>query len=312
MFEPWIERVLWGIFRLLIVVSAGCFIGSVFEYRNWMSGASFLVKPLMKWGRLPSVSGGAFLTAIASNNAANSIIAGAYADGKITRKEMILSGIANSYPAKISHSLRILFPVAATLGFPALIYFALQFFCGFLRTFIIFWIGRSKEEQKLNEDPGVPEKKILPWPETFRKSSKRTGKLLLRVILITAPMYLLVAWMGRAGIFKSWEKFMPETFSHIFSPEVMTVMAARLGGFVSAAGIAYELKNAGTLTTAQILIAFFAGNIITNPIRTLRRNLPSAIGIFPKSDGLWIVLILQSFRLLFAVIVILILFFVFT
>jgi hypothetical protein len=311
MFEPWIERVLWGIFRLLIVVSAGCFIGSVFEYRNWMSGASFLVRPLMKWGRLPSVSGGAFLTAIASNNAANSIIAGAYADGKITRKEMILSGIANSYPAKVSHSLRILFPVAAALGLPALIYFALQFFCGFLRTFIIFWIGRSKDIERSSENLEIPEKKVIPWPETFRKSFKRTGKLLLRVLLITAPMYLLVAWMYRSGFFNSWKEFMPETFSRFFPPELMTVVAARLGGLVSAAGIAFEMKHAGDLNSAQILIAFFAGNIITNPIRTLRRNLPSALGIFPKSDGLWIVLILQSFRLLFAIIVIVILFLLF-
>lgn len=312
MFEPWIERVLWGVFRLLIVVGAGCFIGSVFEYRNWMSGASFLVRPLMKWGRLPSVSGGAFLTALASNNAANSIIAGAYADGKITRKEMILSGIANSYPAKVSHSLRILFPVVAALGFPALIYFALQFFCGFLRTFIIFWIGRSDDKTRIDKDLNIPEKKVLPWPETFKKSSKRTVRILLRVIFITAPMYLLVAWLYKSGFFNSWKEFMPETFSRFFPPGVMTVMAARLGGFVSAAGIAYELKHAGDLSSAQILIAFFAGNIITNPIRTLRRNLPSAIGIFPKSDGLWIVLILQTFRLLFAVIVIVILFFLFT
>ena len=105
---------------------------------------------------------------------------------------------------------------------------------------------------------------------------------------------------------------MPVQLVKVFPPEVITVMIARIGGLVSAAGIAYELQSSGEISTAQILIAFLAGNIITNPIRTLRRNLPVAMGVFPKKDGFGIVFTVQMFRLISAIIVILILIFFFS
>ena len=42
------------------------------------------------------------------------------------------------------------------------------------------------------------------------------------------------------------------------------------------------------VTSSQILLAMLVASAIGNPIRALRRNLPSAMGIFPTRDALTI------------------------
>lgn len=300
--SPWTIRLTLYILRLLLVVGLGCFIGAIFEYRNWLKTATWLAKPLIKLGRFPEICGSAFLTAFVSNAAANSMIAGAHADGKITRREMILSGIANAYPAKLSHSMRIMLPVIFALGLPAILYFALQFTGGLLRTIVFLIVGRTKNTAEISVAI-APEEKTISWKATFQKAWKRTRKVMLRVTLITVPIYILVSYLAKIGFFKTWKNSMPDFLTPYLPPEVMTVIITRLGGLLSATGAAFELLKMGEITPYQIVIAFFMGNVITNPIRTVRRNLPSAMGIFGK-DGLWIVLTLQTCRLIFALTVI--------
>lgn len=308
--SKWVINIIFDILRLLLVVGLGCFIGAIFEYRNWLKTASWLSKPLIKLGRFPEMCGSAFLTAFVSNPAANSMIAGAHADGKISRREMILSGIANSFPAKVSHSVRIMFPVISALGLPAIIYFVIQFSGGLLRTILILIIGRTKNTAEISEAV-APEQVEISWKQTLKLSFKRTRKLMVRVVLITVPIYVLVSYLGKIGFFTSWKNSMPEFLVTYLPPEVMAVIISRIGGILSAAGVAYELEQQGQISSFQIIAAFFMGNVITNPIRTIRRNLPSAVGIFGK-DGLWIVLILQGCRLLFALGVIFILLYFFS
>ncbi len=52
---------------------------------------------------------------------------------------------------------------------------------------------------------------------------------------------------------------------------------------------------------AQVLLAMLAASAIGNPIRTLRRNLPAALGIFPVHAALIIVLSMQFARFLITI-----------
>ena len=83
-----------------------------------------------------------------------------------------------------------------------------------------------------------------------------------------------------------------------------------MGGLVSSATVAAKMGHEGKVTTLQILIALMAANIITIPFSALRRNLPTAVGIFPKRDGFWIVGITQGLRFLFNFIALAILIFI--
>jgi hypothetical protein len=290
-----------GILRILIAVALGTFIGTIFECRNWLRFASFLSKPMMKFGKLSGVSGTSFMTAFFSNTAASSMLAGAYSDKKISRKEMILGGIANSYPAQISHLFRTMIIIVPLIGVTAVVYFAIQFILGFIRTSVILWLG-SRSKSVDAAPMKFIDKEQISWGDSVKKAAKRTKRVLTRVILVTMPLYILVTYLAKSGFFRSWKGFLPEALAPYLTTEVLTIIASKMGGIVSASTIASELYSDTVAGMGYILLAFFIGNLMSIPIRTLRRNLPTALGIYPGRDGAVIVFILQSTRFLFAMI----------
>ena len=71
-------------------------------------------------------------TALCSNAAANSILVSSHADGHIRTSALIAGGMANSYLAYVSHSIRVMYPVLGAIGLPGALYFAAQFSGGFI------------------------------------------------------------------------------------------------------------------------------------------------------------------------------------
>ena len=303
------KKGLMSLLRLFSLVAVASFIGAILEYKTWTRFILFIAAPITRFGRLPAVCAAAFVTALLSQNAANTLIANSYRDGNITRREMFISALCNSFPALVSHSFRVLFPLLTLIGIAAVWYYSFTFGVGIVMTFFFLLISRilNERDHKNNDSdndkvvtPHSPEKivKQFSWREVLQKSLKRTLNTLLRLLYITAPIYLLIVYMAHNNLFDFWNKITPDGLQHLLSPEIMTVFSARIGGLVNAAGIASEFLQEHRIEHWQIVVAFMIGNVLTNPIRTVRRNLPMAMGIFPHSDGLKIVLILQSLRMI--------------
>jgi len=305
--DTWILYIIKGILRILIAVSAGTALGSIFEARNWLQYISSASKPLLKFGRLPSVCGTAFLTAIFSNSAAAAMLAGARTENKISRREMIASGIINSFPAHFSHLIRVMFFLIPLLGMVAVYYCIIQFFLNLIRTLLVLFFIRFSNKSQRYDYSLIEKKQPLPWKQTFVKTRKRVVKIIKRVLIISIPLYIIVSYLGYIGIFKSIDKIMPGFLQTILSPEIISIVAAKLGGLTASASVALGMMQVSEITVIQVLFAFFVGNLIDIPIRTLRRNLPIALGIYPGKDGFWIVLISSSLRIVFTIITILIL-----
>ena len=62
--------------------------------------------------------------------------------------------------------------------------------------------------------------------------------------------------------------------------------------------VAANLRAEGLIDNSQILLAMLVGSALGNPFRALRRNLPSALAIFPVPIALSIVLGMQLSRFL--------------
>ncbi len=309
-------KVLKRLIRLTLMVGAATFIGTIFEVRNWTGFARLLLKPLINFARLPQIVGAAMITALFSNHAAGGILAGSFAEDRISRFEMRVGAICNSYAAYVSHSFRVMYPVVGALGLPGFYYFGLIFGSGLLITLTALTICRFRPQSAISIDNGIVTgdatptpvtKKMISWPETIFRAWSRSRNILIRVLWVTVPLYLLASYFNYIGIFQVWKEFVPEIAAPFFPPEVLAIMAARLGGLVSAAGVAFEFYDHGSIGSAHILLALLAGNLITNPIRMLRRNLPTAMGIFPPRDGFFIVMVMQMSRLLFVILYIAIL-----
>ena len=305
---PFIFKISIRFSKLLIMVAIACFVGSLLELRSWNKFINFIALPFIKFGRLPELSGTSFITAIVSNNAAGSMIASSFSAGKMSRLQLWTSAVCNSYIAMVSHSLRIAIPFIATLGITGIIYYSITFGCGLIICLIFLILSRNNtpkqtnENIKFNNDNKMT--KLTSWPKILKLSFSRTIKMICRLLLITAPLYFIAACLVKQGFFKQIETYLPQQIQFILTGEIMTIITARLGGMVNAGMVGKELLNQHSITSSGILIALIAGNIITNPIRLIRRNLPTALGVYGK-DGAGIVITIQSLRLIMMISVLL-------
>jgi len=289
-------------------VFIGCFLGRLVELRGWMKFAAFLARPIVKLGRLPQVGGAAFLTAFASNPAAQGMLATSCKEGSLTRLQMFCCGILNSFPAKLSHLLRTVPRILALLGLVAVAYISIQVAIDLAMVACALLLARLYGGAQTPEAETKETEKELPsWKDSLQRSLKSSLRSLLRVMLVAAPAYIIVMWLSKEGVFDKAEAFLPEFMREVFSKDVIKIIFAKMGGLTGSAAVAAKLIKSGSATQAQALLALVAANLLTIPFTTLRRNIPVALGIFPGFWGLWIVLTSQGFRILLNVVALLIL-----
>ncbi len=310
MLEIYLLTAFKGIIRILLAIFIGTAIGTIFECRNGTKYLKTLTKPLLKYSNLPAICGTAFLTAFVSNIAASGMLAGAYSDKQITRRQMISGAIINSFPAYATIMLLVMFILFPMIGRIAIIYAALVILLDLIRVFVIISIiklfsNRSKFEHIYKFEQPDP----TSWNDTFKKIKKRTLKVCKRFILWGIPLYLLAILLSHTGIFNEINQYIPKIVRDIFPSGVITIIIAKLGGLTTAATVAMGMLQVSKITTSQVLLAFFAGNIFDIPLRTVKHNLPIALGIFPEKSGLWIVLISESTRMLMSILAVIMLLF---
>lgn len=287
--------------RLFAVVGAAAFLGGLMEARRWHMALARIMGKLTRMARLPEIVGLAMPTALCSNAAANSILVSSHAEGHIRTSALVAGGMANSYLAYVSHSIRVMYPVIGAIGLPGAFYFGAQFLGGFLVILgVLLWNRRHvwEHEDSLRE-PGLAPTRAdppLPWPEAAKKAAVRALTLLFRMVCLTVPLMLIIEWLLKKGAFSLWEDSIPVSITFFFPAELVSVVAAQMGGLVQSSAVAANLRAEGLIGDAQILLAMLVGSAVGNPFRTLRRNLPTALGIFPVPVALIIVLGMQFSR----------------
>lgn len=285
--------------RLFGFVGIAAFLGGLMEARRWHMALARVMGRLARMARLPEVVGLAMPTALCSNPAANSILVSSHAEGRIRTSALIAGGIANSYMAYVSHSIRVMYPVIGAIGLPGALYFGVQFTGGFFVLLCVLLWNRwyisghgdapYTEQPELNRDP-------LAWPEAAARALVRALSLLFRMACMTVPLMLGIEWLLKNGAFDFWENALPRTVAALFPVELLTVVAAQMGGLVQSSAVAANLRAEGLIGNAHILLAMLVGSALSNPVRMLRRNLPSALGIFPVPVALTVVLGMQFSR----------------
>lgn len=288
--------------RLFAVVGLAGFLGGLIEARRWHLVLARVMGRLTRLARLPEIVGLAMPAALCSNPAANSILVSSHAEGQIRTSALIAGGMANSYLAYISHSLRVLLPVVAAIGLPGLIYFGMQFTGGLVILFCVLlwnrWYVSGHGDTPCVDAALTLDPTPRAWPKAFGMAAIRALSLLFRMVCLTVPMMLGVEWLLKNGFFDAWEHFLPDTVAAIFPAEMLSLVAAQMGGLIQGAAVSANLRMEGQINNMQILLAMLVGSAVGAPIRTLRRNLPSAMGIFPLPIALTIVVGMQLSRFL--------------
>lgn len=292
--------------RLLIYMGVGLLVGQAIESLGWAAKMGSLAAPLLRWGHLRRECGASFTAAFFSGIMANTMLVTLWQEGRISRREMTLTYLLNSaLPVYLLHLPTTFFIILPLVKEAGLIYLGLTLSSAVLRTVIYLIFARFR----LTAVPGgertgagaVPEKKEGLAREIWNKFQKR----FTRVILYTFPIFLFIFILNDAGFFK-WLRDV--TASHVavgfFPMEAASVVIFSVATeFTSGMAAAGAFLQAGTLTIHQTVLALVLGNIVATPIRALRHQLPSHMGIFSPKLGTQFLLLSQGLRLVSLVLV---------
>jgi len=300
----WLEHILPGVIRLIVAVTLGIYLGTLLEATPLARWAGWLARPFMHWGRLPSVCATAFVTSFISPRTANTLLAGSHSSGQLSRRHMILGALANTFPASFVHIRTTLFILIPLLGAAGAGYILFQIASGLTGALLALTAARLWREPAAPPDaPLYVPSEPSPLRAVLRLSWQRSRPILTRVLLLTVPLYALVAWADAHGFFERLTEWLPTPLARILPASSLSIIVAHMTNVLTATSIASELLHSGRLTGGQVFLTLVLGYGLTIPLRTLRHTLPSYVGIFPGRDGVWLVMVSQGFRIVFTALV---------
>ncbi len=289
------QSLLWPLLRLLLAMAFGLLLANALEALNWTRPLGRLAAPLARCAHLGQASASAFALSFFSPQGANGLLSDARREGRISRKELILANIFNSLPAYLTHAPTIFFLTWPILGTPALIYLGLTFLAALGRTILIVVLGRfflPTPKEAAQAPQATAKKGPLVWTTALNKAWRRFLRRLPRLVLFTAPIYILMYYLQREGFFSAVELWLAAHLDWLsfLKPQAMGIIALHFAAELGAAlGAAASLLAAGGLSSEDVILALLVGNILSTPVRALRHQLPAYAGFY--SPGLALLLL---------------------
>lgn len=285
--------------KLIFYVSLGLAFANFIESLNWTHKIAGLSRPLIRLGHLSSDTGASFSMAFFSGVSANSMLAEAFDQKRIDKKELICANLFNSLPTYFLHLPTMFFITVPLIKGAALIYVSLTLLAAILRTLIILIVGRLLLEKKQYEAPTVAHSRRLSLGEALAETWKRFRKRFKKIIIFTVPIYIVVFIINKTGGFDVVEGFMATHLSILswLHPQSLGIIVLHLAAeFTAGLAVAGALLEAGTMTHREIVLALLVGNILSSPVRAVRHQFPYYAGIFSPGIALELIVYNQGFR----------------
>jgi hypothetical protein len=300
----WWKRLGKPLLRMTFLISLGLFVGQIIEATGWTGRLSTLVRPLMRWGHLSDSSGASFTTAFVSGTAAQAMLVTFEEEGKLSRKEVVLTSLLNGLPAYFLHLPTTFFIILPLAGVAGLLYLILTLAAALLRTVGLVTYSRlTLSPRSLEMVAGKREGQT--WKSILQDTWKKFLRRLQRIMLLVVPVYLVVMIVSQLGFF-SWLrlKLAGGITSAVVPLESMSVVIFSLvAEFTSGFAAAGALLDAGTLSVRETVIALLLGNVVATPVRALRHQLPYYMGIFRPKLGILLIALGQTLRVISVIIV---------
>jgi hypothetical protein len=288
------------IFRLLCYLAVGVLAGQILEALGWISAIARLAGPVTRWGHLTQESGAAMISGFVSGLVANTMLMNFYTEEKISRRELIITYLVTSaVPTFMLHLPSTLFVVASLAGTAGLLYVAITFLAACLRT-----VGLLVYSRRVLRAPDV----AGPSPRAPAPGSRRVASTIwsqfrsrfTRVVLYTVPIYIMIFLLNEFGMFQWLRQASSGWLSQEFLPleAAGVVVFALAAEFTSGMAAAGALLDSGSLTVKQTTLALIVGTIIAAPIRAIRHQLPSQVGLFNLVLGTELLLMSHALRIL--------------
>lgn len=293
-------QLIWPLCKLLAGLSVSLLVANLLETLNWTRALARFARPLVRAGHLRDVVGASFTLAFFSGMAANTMLAEAHREGGLPDRELILANLFNSLPTYFLHLPTMILVAAPFIGQAAFVYVGLTLGAAVLRSAGIVLAGRVLLPRPPEDclECRLPDRGPT-WREALAKSWRRFKKRIVKICLITVPIYLAMAWLTHAGFFAAAERFVGERLAFLdwLSPKAASIvvfgMAAEFTAGLAAAG---ALLNAGELPVKEVVLALLMGNLLSTPVRAFRHQFPYYAGIFRPSLAMRLIVHNQAFR----------------
>ncbi|HDQ41032.1 MAG TPA: hypothetical protein ENN39_08415 [Desulfonatronum sp.] len=279
------NALIWPLAKLTLFISLGLLIGQVIEALNWTKAVAAAVSPLLRLGRLSDTAGASFSLAFFSGVSANSLLAEAYDQGRINRRELIMSNLFNSLPTYFLHLPSVFLILVPLIGAAAGVYLSLNVAAALSRTVIILLFSRFFLPPPTERCVSCRLKDNGPatFLDVLKKVNVRFQRRLGRILFITVPIYVLFFVLHRWGAFAAVEKYMADHLSWLswMPPQAVGVIVFQMvAEFSAGAAAAGALLSAGSLGQQEVVLALLIGNILSSPMRAVRHQFPYYAGIF--------------------------------
>lgn len=279
------DSLIWPLAKLTLFISLGLLIGLIIETLNWTRAVAAVVSPLLRLGRLSDTAGASFSLAFFSGVSANTLLAEAYNQGRISHRELIMSNLFNSLPTYFLHLPSMFLILAPLIGAAAGVYLALNVAAALLRTLFILLFSRFFLPPPAERCVSCRLKENGPvtFMDALKKAKQRFQRRIGQILSITVPIYVLFFLLIHWGAFAAVERFMADNLGWLswLPPQAVGViifqMVAELSAGAAAAG---ALLAAGGLSQKEAVLALLIGNILSSPMRAVRHQFPSYAGIF--------------------------------
>ncbi len=295
---------IWPLILLIFFISIGLLIANFIESLNWTGKIAILARPLIRFGNLSDTAGASFSMALFSGVSANTMLSEAYEKKQILKKELILSNLFNSLPTYFLHLPTVFFITAPLIKGAAIIYVGLTFGAAIFRTISIVILSRflltpidrkrSPVEKTANSDI-----KKIDWRGAVEKSWKRFKKRIHKIIRFTVPIYIIIFFLHRAGIFTILEKGMADYLSFLpgLTPQSMGIITLHVAAeFTAGLAVAGALLQEGSMNYREVVLALIVGNVLSSPVRAIRHQFPYYAGIFQPKIAAELIVYNQIFR----------------
>lgn len=295
------RRMIWPLLRLLFFIALGLALGQVIESTGWTRTLGRLGAPLFRFARLGSRCSAAFTTAFISGAAANAMLYGFWRDGRIERRQLFLTNLANQLPAFFLHLPTTVFIVLPLTGWAGGLYFLLTFLAAVLRVAVVLFVARWwppwGEVEASDVREGVPKEKDRG--EYWQVLREKLPQRLASVATYVVPIYIAVFLLNRAGLFEWTRTWLANGVADRLVPveSLSLVVLSFAAEFTSGFATAGALLQQGVLTVKEAVLALLIGNIVAFPIRALRHQLPRLMGIFAPVMGMQLLLLGQGCRI---------------
>ncbi len=293
------HELIYPLFRLICFISVGLLAANIIESFHWTTRVAFLSRPLIRLGNMSQVAGASFSIAFVSGVSANTMLAEAYNNKKIDKRELILANLFNSLPTYFLHLPTVFFITLPLIKEAAFIYVSLTLGAAMLRTVSIVFISRCVLPARTNRTVSNDTDEKQSPKNIWQRIRKRFIRRIRKIIKFTIPIYILIFFLHRAGVFDTIENFF-NSYLYLFpwlTPQAISIVtlhiAAELTAGLAAAG---SLLQEGAMTVREIVIALLIGNIISSPIRAVRHQFPYYAGIFQPKLATQLLIYNQSFR----------------